>query len=281
MSAANEYIKVSRVQEDEGVVLVQLARPPVNAFHQAMWEELGAIFDRLSGDGGVRAIVLSSNNPKIWTAGLDLTATGALSFRDEDPARTSIPLRDHIIHFQNCITAIERCRQPVLAAVHGAAIGLGVDILCACDVRFASESAAFCIKEVDVGMAADIGTLSRFPKIVGNQSAVKELAFTGRTFDAKEAKELGFVSKVVDGGMEEVLAATVQVARIISTKSPIAIMGSKHLLNHARDNSVRNSLEYTATWNSLMLQANDTADAFAAFKGKKPPVFKPVPSSKL
>lgn len=105
-------------------------------------------------------------------------------------------------------------------------------------------------------MAADIGTLSRFPKIVGNQSAVKELIFTGRTFEAKEAKELGFVSRVVDGGMEEVLgklndahllatvlpvsfpAATLQVARIISTKSPIAIMGSKHLLAHARDNTL-------------------------------------------
>lgn len=281
MAATNKYITVSNVQDAEGIVLVQIARPPVNAFHQPMWEELGATFDRLSRDGQVKAIVLASNNPKIWTAGLDLTATGALGVRDEDPARTSIPLRDRIIHFQDCITAIERCRQPVLAAVHSAAIGLGVDILCACDIRFASENATFSVKEVDVGMAADIGTLSRFPKIVGNQSAVKELIFTGRTFEAKEAKELGFVSRVVDGGMEEVLAATLQVARIISTKSPIAIMGSKHLLAHARDNTVGNSLEYTATWNSLMLQSNDTTEALAAFKAKNPPVFKPIPSSKL
>ncbi|KAG8906283.1 hypothetical protein FRC01_008071, partial [Tulasnella sp. 417] len=228
-------------------------------------------------EGKVGSVYIVSKRFRV----LEVTETGALSGRDQDPARTSIPLRDHILHFQSCITAIERCRQPVVAAVHGAAIGLGVDILCACDVRFASENASFSIKEVDVGMAADIGTLSRFPKIVGNQSAVRELAFTGRIFNANEAKEIGFVSKVVDGGMEEVLAAALHVARMISTKSPIAILGSKHLLNHARDNSVGNSLEYTATWNSLMLQSNDTIDAFAAFKSKEPPVFKPIPSSKL
>ncbi|KAG9018744.1 hypothetical protein FRB90_010050 [Tulasnella sp. 427] len=281
MSSNNTYIKVSNVPDAQGVVLVQLARPPVNAFNQQMWEELGATFDRLSGDGNVKAIILASSSPKIWTAGLDLTDTQALNGFGEDPARRSVALRNHIIHFQNCITSIERCRQPVVAAVHGAAIGLGVDILCACDIRFAAVNATFCVKEIDVGMAADIGTLSRLPKVVGNQSAVKELTLTGRTFDAIEALSVGFVSKVVKGGRDDVIAVAIQVAHTISTKSPIAVMGIKHILTHARDNTVASSLEYTATWNSLMLQSNDTADAFAAFKTKKAPQFLPIPSAKL
>ncbi|KAG8896850.1 hypothetical protein FRB99_008609 [Tulasnella sp. 403] len=244
-----------------------------------MWEELGSIFEQVNQDGDIRAVVLASNLPKFWTAGIDLVSAldEQLHSPAHDVARKGVPLRQHILDFQNCITSIEKARQPVIAAVHGIALGLAVDILCACDIRYAASNATFSIKEVDVGMAADIGTLSRLPKIMGSESAVRELALTAREFDATEANQLGFVSKVVQGGRQQVIDAAVELAKVIASKSPVATFGTKHLLLHARDSSVKDSLEYTATWNSLMLQSKDTADAFAAFKTRKPPVFKAMP----
>ena len=86
-----------------------------------------------------------------------------------------------------------------------------------------------------MGLAADVGTLARIPKMTGNQSAVRELAYTARNFGPEEAERLGFVSKVVKGGRDEVIGAALETAALIATKSPIAVIGTKHLLLHARD----------------------------------------------
>ncbi|CAE6421716.1 unnamed protein product [Rhizoctonia solani] len=276
--AGNKLVKVTAPLEDTSVLLVELNRGPVNAFNQPFWEELGSTFDKISRDGTVRAVVLSSTNPKIFTAGLDLADTGSLANKDNlDPARQAVKLRDHILHFQSCISAIERCAQPVIAAVNGIAYGLAIDILCACDVRYSSSKTRFSIKEVDVGLAADIGTLSRLPKITGNESLLRELAFTAREFGPAEAIQLGMVSRVVEGGRDEVVGAALELAKTIAAKSPVAVVGTKRFLLHARDHSVQQSLEYQATWNAAMLQSSDTTEAFKAFTTKKPPRFNPLP----
>ncbi|KAF8596925.1 ClpP/crotonase [Ceratobasidium sp. AG-I] len=275
---SNKLVAVSTPLENRSVLLVELNRGPVNAFNQPFWEELGSTFDKISRDGNVRAVVLSSSNPKIFTAGLDLTDTEALvNTGDLDPARQSLVLREHILHFQSCISAIERCTQPVIAAVHGVAFGLAIDILSACDIRYSSTNTRFSIKEVDVGLAADIGTLARLPKITGNESLLRELALTAREFGSAEALQLGMISKAIEGGRTEVLDAALATAKTIASKSPIAAIGTKHILLHARDHSVNENLEYTATWNQVMLQSSDTVEAFKAFQTKKPPHFKPLP----
>ncbi|CUA67579.1 hypothetical protein RSOLAG22IIIB_07447 [Rhizoctonia solani] len=276
--SGNKLVKVTTPLGDSSVLLVELNRGPVNAFNQPFWEELGSTFDKISRDGTVRAVVLSSTNPKIFTAGLDLADTGSLANQDNlDPARQAVKLRDHILHFQSCISAIERCTQPVIAAVNGIAYGLAIDILCACDVRYSSSKTRFSIKEVDVGLAADIGTLSRLPKITGNESLLRELAFTAREFGPVEAIQLGMVSRVVEGGRDEVVVAALELAKTIAAKSPVALVGTKRFLLHARDHSVEQSLEYQATWNAAMLQSSDTTEAFKAFATKKPPRFNPLP----
>ncbi|KAG8708055.1 hypothetical protein FRC08_000133 [Ceratobasidium sp. 394] len=276
--SGNKFVKVTTPLEDQSVLLVELDRAPVNAFNQPFWEELGATFDKISRDGSVRAVVLASSLDKIFTAGLDLTDAGALQNHDGlDPARQSLRLRDHILHFQSCISAIEKCTQPVIAAVHGIAYGLAIDILCACDIRYSSPKSRFSIKEVDVGLAADIGTLARLPKITGNESLLRELASTAREFGPAEAMQMGMVSKVVEGGRKEVIDAALATAKTIATKSPIATIGTKRILLHARDHSVEENLEYAATWNQVMLQATDMAEAFKAFQTKKAPRFKPLP----
>lgn len=92
-------------------------------------------------------------------------------------------------------------------------------------------------QEVDVGLAADIGTLARLPKIAGNQSMVYELAFTAREFGAGEAEKMGLVSRVVPGGRVEVVQAALQLAGVIAKKSPIAVLTTKKVLQHAREHT--------------------------------------------
>ncbi|EIN13100.1 ClpP/crotonase [Punctularia strigosozonata HHB-11173 SS5] len=239
------------------------------------WEEYSAILDTICDDGDVRVVVLASALPKLFSAGIDVNHLSTLPTAT-DPARTAYQLRPEILSFQHAISAPERCPVPVIAAVHGVAFGLAIDIIAACDIRYAARDATFSIKEADVGLAADIGTLARTPKITGSSSLLHELAYTARSFNADEALRLGLVSKVVDGDYVQVRKAALEVAKVIASKSPVAVMGTKKLLLHARDHSVRENLEYTAVWNSAMLQTKDLEDALTAFKTKAPPTFAPL-----
>jgi delta(3,5)-delta(2,4)-dienoyl-CoA isomerase len=172
----------------------------------------------------------------------------------EDGARTSLAMRKVLLDFQHVIGAPSRCPFPVIAALHGAVIGLGVDLISACDIRYAASDTSFSIKasmpvrnptccfscllqEVDIGLAPDVGTLAYLPKITGNDSLARELTYTGRPFSASEAEKLGLVSRIVDGSRDEVVRAALNLAEIIASKSPIAVLGSKHLLTHSRDHT--------------------------------------------
>lgn len=179
----------------------------------------------------------------------------------DDPARRAMVMTHWIQEFQDALTQMERCHKPVVAAVHNVAYGLAVDLLSAVDIRYAAEDVRFSIREVDAGLAADIGTLQRFPKIVGNDSWVRELAFTGREFDAKEALQYGFISKIVPGGKDAVFAEAIKTATILAEKSPVALRNTKHLLLHSRDHSVQEGLAYTAVLNGVGLQAGDIPEA--------------------
>jgi delta(3,5)-delta(2,4)-dienoyl-CoA isomerase len=238
-----------------------------------MWLNLKKIFDQLSTDPSVRAIVLSGAGPKGFTAGLDVTAasqSGPLSANSSsDPSRTARHVREHILDFQACITAVEACSKPVVCALHGIVFGLGIDLSCAADVRLASGDARFSVKEVDIGIAADIGTLSRLPKAVGSFSWVKEVCLSAREWNAAEAERVGYVSSVVQGGREQVVGKAVELAGLIASKSPVAVWGTKELLNYSRDRGVEEGLRYTAVWNSAMLQSGDVKSALLSGIQKK------------
>ncbi|PSR83809.1 hypothetical protein PHLCEN_2v5623 [Hermanssonia centrifuga] len=274
---SGQFIKV--YSPEPHVVVVQLARNPVNAFHEPFWVEYGHVFDKIGQDPTVRVVVLASTLPKVFSAGIDFTALGALQTFDKDPARRALQTRTFTIAFQEAIGATERCPYPVIAAVHGVALGLSIDIIAACDVRYAADDTRFSIKEVDVGLAADIGTLARLPKLAGNQSLVHELAYTARDFSASEAERMGLVSRVVSGGRDGVLKIALETAHIIAQKSPIAVLGTKRTLQHARDHTVQENLEYVATWNSAMLQSSDLTAALKAAKAKQLAIFEPLGKS--
>ncbi|PPR08073.1 hypothetical protein CVT24_010534 [Panaeolus cyanescens] len=277
---SSKWIKVT--EPFPHVLLVELARAPVNAFNVEFWKAYGDLFDALTEDGyDVRALVLSSAFPKIFTAGLDLNDAAALGSdgsdsSTQDSARTSLATRKTLLAFQRAIQAPERTPFPVIVAVHGHTIGLAIDMIGPCDIRYAASDAKFAIKEVDIGLAPDIGTLAHLPKITGNLSLVRELTYTCRSFSAAEALSIGLVSRVVNGGKEEVVKEALELAKVIASKSPIAVSSAKHLITHSRDHSVPENLAYTGAWNAHALMTKDIAETLRATAKKDKAKFAPL-----
>lgn len=160
----------------------------------------------------------------------------------------------------------------VICVLHGISLGLAMDIACCADIRIAADKARIAVKEVDIGLAADIGTLSRLPKIVGSTSWVKDVCMSARDFTAQEALSVGFVSQVHETKAKAVQAA-IETATRLAEKSPVAVQGTKELLNHARDHTVAESLRYTQIWNALFVQSEDTIAAVMASMQKQKPTF--------
>jgi delta(3,5)-delta(2,4)-dienoyl-CoA isomerase len=156
--------------------------------------------------------------------------------------------------------------------MHGFTLGLGMDISTCADIRICSADTKFAVKEVDIGLAADIGTLTRLPKVVGNFSWVKEVSLSARVFGAEEAYRVGYVSQVLET-KEKAIQAALEMAELLATKSPIAVQGTKELLNHARDHTVADSLRYTGVWNSAAIQTSDVERAMLSGLKKTKPRF--------
>ncbi len=160
---------------------------------------------------------------------------------------------------------------PVLAAIQGGCIGGGVDLISACDIRYCSDDAFFCIQEINIGMTADVGTFPRLPQLIP-QGVVRELAFTGRRLTARESLDVGLVNRVFPSH-DALVAGVLEVARAIAERSPLAVWGSKEMLNYARDHSLADGLDYIATWQTGMFQPTDMLEAFAAKSEGRPPAY--------
>lgn len=212
-----------------------------NSFIEAMWFEYGAVFDKLAFDPEVRVIILSGAGDKAFTTGLDVSAASANMARASgDAARISRATIKGCMDFQQCISASEKCDKPVICVLHGFSFGLAVDIACTTDIRICSADTKFAVKEVDIGLAADLGTLSRLPKLVGNFSWVKDVCLSARVFGAEEALRQGFVSEVVSNKASAITRA-MDLAKVLAEKSPIGTSGTKHILNLARDQTIPES----------------------------------------
>ncbi|KAH7098313.1 ClpP/crotonase [Auriculariales sp. MPI-PUGE-AT-0066] len=276
-SYAGQYKLLQLTFASPGVLHLELNRTPVNAFNPEFWREYGNALDRISVDADVRVVVVSSALPKLFSAGIDLYALMTMPGADAgDTARRAILIRQFVLDFQHSISAAERCPYPVIAAVHGQVIGLGLDIIAACDVRLASEDSSFCVKETAVGFPADIGTLARVPKLTGNASLLHELALTARPFGSSEALSLGLISRSVPGSRSDVVKVALEVAAEIAQHSPLATLGTKRFLANARERTVPEALEYQATWNMAAVQAPDLEQTARAIMKKEKVQYKPL-----
>jgi enoyl-CoA hydratase len=249
-----------------------LNRPnELNTMTRDFWVELGDALEEINRDSEARVVVLSSTG-KHFCAGMDLSAfsNGVDDIPDDkkpDHARVGEVLYRTAKELQGYISKLEEIRVPVIAAVHGGVIGGALDLITACDMRFASNDAFFCIQEINIGMAADVGTLQRLPKIIPD-SKMREMAYTGRRMLADEAKDSGLVGEVYET-QDQMLDAVYKLAAEIASKSPVAIYGLKAVMNYSRDHNVSDSLDFNALWSGAMLSQTDMAEAMTAQMEKR------------
>jgi len=275
MSDAMPTLETIRLSLADKVATVTLNRPEkANAMNWQMWQDIRSAMQWADRTPGVRAVVLQGEG-KHFTSGIDLTMMMGLQaqIKDDCDGRMREKLRELILEMQDTLTSLERCRKPVLAAIHAGCVGGGVDLVSCADMRYCSADAYFTIKEIDIGMVADVGTLQRLPKLIGSQGLVRELAYTGRKVEAEEAQRIGLVNRVFDS-REALYAGVREVALQIAAKSPLSIRGTKDILNHTRDHSVADGLQYMATWNAAMLMSQDLMTAMMASMAKQAPEFK-------
>jgi enoyl-CoA hydratase len=262
------------VKIEEKIAFVNLNRPEkLNAINQKGWEGLKSTFESLDENEKVRVIILAGGESKHFCAGIDLEMLMSISQNMlKCEGRKREKLRKQILELQAPINAIENCSKPVLAAIHGGCIGGGVDIVAACDLRYCTEEAFFTIKEIEMGMVADLGTLQRLPKIIG-AGIVREMAYTGRNVFGKEAEKIGLVNNSFEN-KEKMMEKVMEIAKSIASKSPLSTRGTKQILLHSRDHSVAEGLEYMAVWNAAMLMSDDLMEAFTAKMSKREAEFK-------
>ena len=250
------------------VAHVVMNRPDeFNSMTRLFWKELPEIIKELDKNAAARVILLKGEG-KHFNAGMDL-ANFAPAKKDgvkKDPARMRETFYHEVLELQDTFTALEECRMPTIASIQGACVGGGIDMVAACDIRYCSSDAFFKIAEVDIGLAADVGTLQRLPTLIPI-GVVRELAYTGRKFLPDEARELGFINKVFDS-LEDLEQGSLALAQEIASKSPLITRVIKKQINYARDHSVRESLDYHAAWNSSLISGQDMEAAMKAMMEK-------------
>ena len=260
------------VERHGAVAELRMNRPDkANGMTPDFWDDLPKLVQALDADPAVRALVISGAG-KHFSGGMDLAAfAGIQKMLTGEPGRAAFALRQLILRLQASLSALEDTRLPVIAAIHGACIGGAVDLIAACDIRLATPDARFSIEEINIGMAADVGTLQRLPKLMP-PGVVMELAMTGRRFSGEDARGWGLVNALHpdEGALR---AAALDLAREIAAKSPLAIAGIKQAVTYARDHSVRDGLAQIATWNAGMLRGQDLMTALQARMTRQQAVF--------
>ena len=263
------------IEEAAHLATVTLQRPAqANALTLESLQELRACFEHLATLPAVRAVLLAGAGPR-FCAGIELSALQALLAANSGPtaceARRRVALCNSIRQMQDDISALERCPLPVVLALHGACIGGGIDLACAADIRYAARSTVFSVREVDVAIVADLGTLARLSPLVGEGRA-RELALTGRNFDGAEAERIGLVSACFDDAATT-LAAARATAVALASKSPLAVQGTKAVMLERNKTERNASLEHVAWRNASTLVSADIAEVLRAMAEKRKPVF--------
>ena len=256
---------------DDHILDIRLNRPKnANAMNAPMWQELQAAFEWADETPAVRVVILSGEG-KHFCAGIDLSMLTTIQPEEDDPCRANEAFLRHVRVLQRNLQSLQACRKPVLAAIHGACVGGAIDMTCYADMRYASADASFCVKEIDIGIVADVGTLQNLPSLIP-EGLVRELAFTGRNMSADEACRAGFINSVYDD-RDALMAGVRYIASCIAKKAPLATRGTKQVLNYTRDHSVEDGLEYVALWNASMMSKHEVREALTANLEKREPNF--------
>ena len=260
-----------------GILEIRINRPAkLNALSVQMYHELCEALGELDSNPDLRVAVLHAEG-KHFTAGLDLGMFGTPPDPADVTARVqkAARFRHNTALMQQTFSALEDCRVPVIAALHGGCIGGGVDLISACDLRYASRDAYLTVYEINVGLTADVGTFPRLCKLLP-EGIVRELAYTGRRMGAEEGERRGLFNEVLDS-KEATLERALEMAKEIAGKSPLAVHGCKRMITYARDHNTADSLDYVVTWNAGMLHSEEVMAAVTAGKTGQPGDYTPLP----
>lgn len=263
---AYKYVEVTEKNQIATVGLNRIDN--LNALSYEFATEITEVFRALDAAESVRVVILKSN-ARIFMAGLDMMDAAARGISGAKRL-LDIPLQDKNLF--ECGHAVEECRKPVIAAVQGKCIGAGLDIIAACDFRLCTEDAEFSLREVRVGLVADMGVLQRLPFIIG-QMNTRHMAYTGRYFNASEAAKMGLVLDVYPDQAAMLDAAGKLAAEIVES-APLAVQSSKEVLNYSRFAPLKDGIALAIHKNMLLLSSEDTKEAFMAFMEKRKPNFK-------
>ncbi|MBX9725585.1 MAG: enoyl-CoA hydratase/isomerase family protein, partial [Candidatus Obscuribacterales bacterium] len=244
-----------------------------NAMTRDFWQEFPLAIKSLAEQADLRVLVISGDG-KHFCSGMDLSVFSNNLALNNSNARERERLRCLVEDLQSVFTQIEKLKVPVIATVQGACVGGGLDLISACDLRYAVSSAFFCIQEINLAMMADLGSLQRLPKLIP-MGIVRELAYTGDRLSADRAYELGFLNGVF-ATEEDMLIEVLSVAAKIAAKSPLAISASKESINFARDNTVAASLGQAAILQSSILDVGDLEISARAMAKRAEASFDPL-----
>ena len=259
----------------DNVAHLVLSRPQKrNSLPRSFWNDFPAVVEEIDEKALARVLVVSSTGPH-FTAGIDLgmlqnvqsDADTSKGEKKPELGRRRGNFLKHLEVLQHTFTALEKARFPVLCAVQGGCIGAGVDMISAADIRYCTHDAFFCIQEINLGLMADVGTFPRMAHLLP-QGLVRELAYTGQRMGAEEALAYGYVTRVFKS-REDMEKEVLSIAEQIAQKSPLAIWGTKEMINYARDNSVDAGLRQVALWQSGMFHGGDTVESFSAQQEKR------------
>ncbi len=263
-----------QITRDGAIAHLRLTRPEAsNALNVEFWRNFGPALRDLDDTGDVRALVISGEG-KNFCAGMDISVFSGGAILQADTSSQRQAFQHAARELQDALTTLERVRFPVVAAVHGACVGAGLDMVSACDLRLASADAYFRIEEINIGMMADVGTLQRLPKTLPD-AVVRELAYLGTSLTADRAERLGFINAVATNA-EATLAAAFQMAATIAKKAPLAVSGSKAAITYARDHSVAESLAWAAVMQGTLWNPEDVLAAINARQNKIDGIFAPL-----
>lgn len=269
--AESNLIKVSYPANH--VAEISICRPEkLNSITYVMFGIIGEWFEKFAVDPDVR-VILVTGDEKVFSAGGDIfDLAGGFPYESDDIGRKSIQKERIFSNMTRYYQAIDKCGKPVIAAVSGLCIGSGLELALTADIRYCTKSMKFALKEVTNGITAWMGGVQRIQKIIGWDSWVREILFTGRFVNADESNRVGLFSRVFDT-YKEMMDFALETAQTIASKSPVALYGTKTNLNFSRDHSYRQSMEYTAHWNGWAYHTNDLTTSIASQLQKVSPVF--------
>lgn len=244
---------------DDGVVVITLCNPPVNAFSRTLSDELTHCLDVISENDSVRSVVLIGEG-KVFCAGADLKGRAGIIKHAGD-------LTAHLRRSRECFHAIRECSKPVIAALNGPALGAGLVLAASADILITSEKGSLGLPEIDVGLMGGAGHASR----LFSHSMLRTMALTGYRVSASELYRLGVVNSVFS--QDDLLPEALAIARVIADKSPLAIRLSKQTLNAIEDMSLRDAYRYEQDMTMALGKSEDAREAQRAFLEKRKPIF--------